>query len=247
MSGTMRRITALYSRSRWKVSTFYVDSRDAVDDGAGKVASVTDRISGWSFAADSAGNKPKINTALLGGTQLILFDSASMNLLYTGSTSFGGLSTPVSFVFRVRRSTTSSLFGMSLDTGESSPSGHYQLQANSTTAFRFKRKTAEDSTNDDMDFTTTWSNNTWYTIGASCDGTTVRAFKDGVFISSDTPVNNDKDLGGIDRICLGNRGQGTMGANGLTGYYAVWAGWAGVAISDAQHLYEHNKAAAWAA
>lgn len=243
---TMRRVTNLYSRSRWKTATFYVDSRDAVDDGSSNVASVTDRVGSRVFASDASGNRPTIDTSLLGGTKLIHYNTGNIarNLQYSGANGFGGEDTPVSFVVRIRPSVNAGRIVVSTHVANTPPTAAVGF---SKVGFFFSNLTWFRGTTSGggapyNSNNTTIDVNVWYTVGYSFTGSTVRFYRNGV--ATGTSASNLASLGAHTMIMLGN--SDTLGQCQY-GYYAGWKGWAGVAISDAQHLYEHNQFAAWAA
>lgn len=237
----MRRVSMLFGRYRGIQPTFYVDSRDAIDDGAGKVLSLTDRINGWSFAADSSGNRPKIDTALT-GTQFILVDAINMNLIATSlTTAFGGANTPASFVMRMRR--TFAQYSYGLEVGNVATGDKWMLGMASTTGVRVYRAGSIVAVgNGTYDKSTTLSTNTWYTIGFSYTPSSITFYRNGVSIGSSTSGNVTMDT--IDQVTLCNN-SGYSGS--LRGYYAAWKGWAGTALDASQHLSQHNELSAWAA
>lgn len=227
------------SGSLFRTPTFWVDSRDTVDSG-GFVASVADRVNGWSFGADVSGNRPTIDTALLGGTKLIYSPSSAINLRYvTTDTGFGGDDVPVSFVVRFRPDVVTNL--TVLGTGTAGGDGYNRVGTLTTPALRFARDPTSVGPSS-YDPSTSVSANSWYTIGVSFTGSAVRMFKNGVFLQHYSSALST--LGTHTTIALCNNAALSGGARG---YYAGFKGWVNAAISDAQHLYEHNQLAAWAA
>jgi len=253
MSDIARRTLSIISAGRRLApASFYVDSRDAVDDGGGLCASVTDKVGSYVFLGGqkTSGIKPILNTTFISGVQLLEYADIRSNLLYVGDLGFGRDSVAQSFVVRVYRTTNDGGAYMinSYVGGAGAPNnGGIHLQSNSTTAMRTNLDTTTTSHNQDTSATFTINN--WYTWGISYNGTTCRVFRNGVFLEEFTPtgLGINKDLGIHTEMMLGNRGADTtQGANALRRYYAGWIGFAGRAISDVQHQLEHDEFASWA-
>lgn len=202
--------------------TFYFDSRDAVDNGSGKVASLTDRVLGMALSPLTA---TLINRSTVNGVVVLDFGSTSGNVGnqlvsadQTATTSLFGGTNAFTFSFRAYPLTFVAVPAYLGGCNDSGGSARLLCGKTNTTGglSGFLRNATLNSSSGAL------TANAWQTVFYVYSGTQTSVYRDTTNIQAAT--TNSNSIGTAPRFVLGGADAYAASSNWI-GYIGNWRGW----------------------